>query len=216
MIGTDSMHALLTRRKAITLLGTSAASLLVARFSPAMAQGAQDSGDLAFVRQFSDQLIAVLNGSGSLADKRAATLPLVNQNVDVDGIARFALGRYWHLATPTQQQQFVELFHRVLLKSITDKLGEYQGVTVSLGAVTPHGAGRSAVSSTINRPGQPATKVDWVIDHVGGTPKVGDVIGEGVSLSITERQDYSSYLQRNNNNISALLAAMQRQATRNG
>ena len=218
MIGADTMLTpatpmLLNRRRAIALLGAGCAALLAGRFAPALAQ---DSGDEAFVRQFSQKLIAVLNGSGSLADKRAAILPLIDQNVDVDGIARFSMGRYWRMATPAQQQQFTALFHRVLLQSITDKLGEYQGVSVTLGATTPRGNGRSAVSTTIDRPGQPPTSVDWVIDHVGGSPRVSDVIGEGVSLSITQRGDYSSYLQRNGNNIQALLDAMQRQASHQG
>ena len=206
------MRTVVTRREALALLGAGGIALLTARFSaiPAHAQG---GGDEAFVRQFSQKLIAVLNGSGTLAQKRTEILPLIDQNVDVDGIARFCMGRYWRMATPAQQQKFTELFHRVLLKSITDKLGEYEGVSVVLGATTPRGNGLSAVSTTINRPGQPATNVDWVIDHIGGAPKVSDVIGEGVSLSITQRGDYSSYLQRNGNNIQALLDAMQRQAS---
>ena len=211
MIGADLMLMPLTRRKATALLGVACAAVVAGHFSPAMAQ---DSADEAFVRQLSEKLIAIINGPGSLAEKRTRILPLVDQNVDVAGIARFCLGRYWHVATPEQQQKFVQLFHRVLLNSITDKLGQYQGVTLAIGASTPHGPGRTAVGTTITRPGQPPTNVDWVISNVDGSPKVADVIGEGVSLSITQRGDYSSYLQRNGNNIDALLAAMQRQASR--
>jgi phospholipid transport system substrate-binding protein len=211
MIGTDTMLTLMPRRKALTLFGAGCAAILTSRFSPVLAQ---DSNDAAFVRHLSDELIRIINGPGSLADKRQQILPLIDQNVDVDGIGRFCLGRFWHLATPDQQQRFLKLFHHVLLNSITDKLGEYKGVRVDVGASTPRGPGETAVSTTIDRPGQPQTNVQWVIAQVGGRPKVADVIGEGVSLSLTQRGDYSSYLQRNNNNIDALLAAMQRQVTR--
>jgi phospholipid transport system substrate-binding protein len=205
------MLTLMTRRRALALLGAGCATILTQRFPPAFAQ---HSGAVAFVRQLSEKIIAVINGPGSLAEKRERILPLIDQNVDVDGIGRFCLGRFWRMATPQQQQKFLKLFHRVLLNSITDKLGEYKGVRVSTGASTPRGSGQTAVATVIERPGQPQTNVQWVIGQVGGTPKVQDVIGEGVSLSLTQRQDYSSYLQRNNNNIDALLAAMQRQAAR--
>ncbi len=209
MIGVDAMPTLLTRRKAMALLGAGCAVLLTARFSPVLGQ---EGGDTAFVRGLSEKLIAILNGPGSLADKRKQTLPLVDEYVDVDGIARFCLGRYWRMATPEQQQKFVSLFHQVLLNSISGKLGEYRGVRITTGSSTPRGNGLTAVSTVIDRPGQPQTNVQWVISHVAGVPKVADIIGEGVSLSITQRGDYSSYVQRNGNNIDALLRAMERQA----
>ncbi len=199
----------MTRRKILVLLGAGCAAALTSRFSPAKAQ---DGRDIAFVRQLSEKLIAIINGPGSLAEKRQQILPLIDQNVDVDGIARFCLGRYWRTATPEQQQKFLTLFHHVLLNSITGKLGDYQGVRISTGSSTPRGNGLTAVDTMIDRPGQPQANVQWVIAEVAGTPKVADVIGEGVSLSITQRGDYSSYLQRNGNNIDALLKAMERQA----
>jgi len=203
------MLTLITRRKALALMGAGCAALLASRFSPAMAQ---DTGDQAFVRQLSEKLIAVINGPGSLAAKKQQILPLIDKNVDVDGIARFCLGRYWHTATPAQQQKFLDLFHHVLLNSITGKLGQYEGVQIGVGGSTGRGNGLTAVTTTITRPGQPTTDVQWVIGHVDGAPRISDIIGEGVSLSITQRGDYSSYLQRNGNSVDALLKAMERQA----
>ena len=208
MIGAETMLTPMTRRRLAGLLAAGAA-VLMSRTAPALAADSASSG---FVRQLSEKLIAVINGSGSLAEKRQQILPLIDENVDVDGIGRFCLGRYWRMATPEQQQKFLQLFHRVLLNAITGKLGEYQGVRFDIGASAPRGPGQTMVSTTIYRPGQPQTNVQWVIAQVAGTPRVIDVIGEGVSLSITQRGDYSSYLQRNGNNIGVLLSAMQRQA----
>ena len=208
MIGAETMLTLTTRRRVAGLLAAGVA-VLGSRASPVLAADSVSSG---FVRQLSEKLIAVINGSGSLAEKRQQILPLIDQNVDVDGIGRFCLGRYWRMATPEQQQKFLQLFHRVLLNAITGKLGEYQGVRFDIGASAPRGPGQTMVNTTIYRPGQPQTNVQWVIAEVAGTPRVIDVIGEGVSLSITQRGDYSSYLQRNGNNIGVLLSAMQRQA----
>ncbi len=221
MIGADCMpdadqhplaphRAVPTRRRLGAAAGATACLALLLGSVSARAENA----DVAFVHQFGDKLVAVINGSGSTADKKQQIQPLIDQNVDVDGIAKFALGRYWRLATPSQQQQFVTLFHHVLLNTITGKLGEYQGVRFSVGGETPHGNAETQVATTIDRPGQPPADVDWVISHAGGAPRVEDVFGEGVSLSLTQRQDYSSYLSRNGNDINKLLGAMQRQAAR--
>jgi phospholipid transport system substrate-binding protein len=42
-------------------------------------------------------------------------------------------------------------------------------------------------------------------------PKIIDVIAEGTSLRLTQRQDYASYLTRNNNSVDALIDAMRQQ-----
>ena len=67
-------------------------------------------------------------------------------------MARFCLGRFWRTASPEQQQEYVELFHRVLVINITGKVGDYQGVSIKLGRAPPR-EGDIAVSTTVIRPG---------------------------------------------------------------
>ncbi|HEY0425914.1 MAG TPA: ABC transporter substrate-binding protein, partial [Rhodopila sp.] len=60
----------------------------------------------AFVKATGDKLVAVVNGRGSASAKRAQMTQVINSDVDVDGIGRFCLGRYWRQATPEQQKQY--------------------------------------------------------------------------------------------------------------
>ena len=60
----------------------------------------------------------------------------------MNGIAKFCLGRFWRTATPQQQQQFLDLFHRVLVLSIDLKMGEYKGVTFTIGRTVGREDGR--------------------------------------------------------------------------
>jgi phospholipid transport system substrate-binding protein len=50
-----------------------------------------------------------------------------------------------------------------------------------------------------------------VVGFDTGSPKITDVIAEGISLRVTQRSDYVSFLQRNNGNIDALIDAVRRQ-----
>ena len=47
---------------------------------------------------------------------------LFRQDFDVPGIARFVLGRYWRIATPAQQQEFLRLFTRYIVLAYSARL----------------------------------------------------------------------------------------------
>jgi phospholipid transport system substrate-binding protein len=174
---------------------------------PARAQGADPS---AFLKQFADRLVAIVNGPGDAASKRQLLQPVIDGDVDVDGIARFCLARAWSTATPAQQQTYVQLFHQVLLNNISGHLGEYKGVSYTMGGTHPQGDS-TLVDTVITRPTAPPANVSWLIGNANGAQKVLDVIAEGTSLRIQQRDDYTSYLHRHNNSIDALNAALQRQ-----
>ena len=190
-----------------------AASALLAPLglSPIAAAQAQAS-DAAFLQSLGDRLTAIVNGSGSTAEKKAEVLPILSHDVDVDAIGRFCLGRFWRTATPAQQQQYLTLFHQVLVNSITGKLGDYKGVSIAVGQTTPEN-GDSLVSTVINRPGQAPANVQWKVSDASGSPKVVDIVAEGVSLSLTQRSDYASYLAHNGDSVQALIGALTRQVS---
>lgn len=165
-----------------------------------------------FIRQTAARLMTIVNGPASDAEKRQQLQGIVDSAVDVPGVARFCLGRFWRLASPEQQQEYVRLFHDVLLNSITGKLGQYRGVKISVGQAHP-GQGGIVVASTVLRPNNAPNQVDWVVGTSSGAPKIEDVIAEGTSLRLTQRSDYASYLERNNNSVAALIAALRKQVS---
>jgi phospholipid transport system substrate-binding protein len=97
----------------------------------------------------------------------------------------------------------------VLLNNISGHLGEYRGVSFTMTGSQPQGED-TLVGTIINRPNQPAANVQWVV-RTAGAPKVLDLVAEGTSLRLTQRQDYASYLSRHGGSIDALIAAMKRQ-----
>jgi phospholipid transport system substrate-binding protein len=168
-----------------------------------------------FVQQTGDRLVAIVNGNLAAADKRRALTQIIEGTVDVDSVAQFCLGRFWRTATPDQQKRFVTAFHEVLVTNISAKLGEYQGVKMTVQRSRQQDAD-AVVTTVVERPNNPATNVDWVIEQPMTAPKIIDVVAEGTSLRLTQRQDYASYLTRNNNSVDALINAMKQQSAQNG
>jgi phospholipid transport system substrate-binding protein len=187
----------------------------VAALLPLSAQAQSADKAVAFVKSTGDRLVAVVNGPGSPSSKRSQMTQIIDSDVDVDGIGRFCLGRYWKQATSDQQKKYLALFHEVLVTNITAKLGEYQGVTFTMGRARPQDD-EAIVSTTVVRPNNAPTAVDWVIANPTGSPKIIDVVAEGTSLRLTQRQDYASYLTHNNGNVDALLTAMKNQVSQSG
>lgn len=207
---------MLTRRTSLTsFLGGLALAAGAAGLVPTARAQQATAEAVAFVDKTGKELLAVVNGPGSTQEKAAAATQIIDRAVDVDGVARFCLGRFWRTATPEQQRQYVQSFHHVLEVSITSKMGDYQGVTFTLGRAQPRDD-VVAVATTVFRPGNPPANVEWLVRMTGGSPKVVDVMAEGTSLRLTQRDDYDSFLSRNNNSIQALIDAMRRQASQSG
>ena len=208
---------MLTRR---SLLLLSAAATGFALLGPqlALAQAvAQGHGDAVseatdFVKRVGNELIDIVNGSASQSEKQKQLAPIVDNAVDVDAIAQFCLGRYWRSATPEQQQSYKQLFHAVLLNSVTSKLGDYTGVRFTMVRAQARDDG-VVVSTTIQRPNNAPNSVDFIISMASGSPKIVDLVAEGTSLRLTQRDDYTSYLSHNNNNVQALIDALKRQVS---
>ena len=195
-----------TRRN--LLLGA-AATFVLARtgLSPAFAQGFDAPG---FVKNFGREMVDIVNGPVPDSQKSAQLASAVERSVDVDAIARFCLGGSVRTATPAQLTEYVRLFHRVLIRSVIGHLGEYKGVTFSIGRTLPNPNGE-AVQSVVTRPSQAPANVQWVVANTPAGPKIVDVVAEGTSLRLTQRSDYASFLSHNGGNVAALIAAMQRQ-----
>ncbi len=196
-----------------TLLALTILAILPMAAGSAFAQTAEEAAS--FIQGLGNRLVAVVNGQGSAKDKSEALAKIVDQDVDVDGVARFCLGRFWHAATPQQQKEYQALFHKVLLISITSKMGEYKGVRFTIGRTTPRAEGQ-VVATTIAGPQRTPAEIDWVVKDVNGSPKIVDVIAEGTSLRLTQRSDYTSYLIHHNDSVQALVDALRRQVSANG
>ena len=166
-----------------------------------------------FVRTTADRMIGIIDGHEDSATKRARLQTVVDDSVDTQQIARFCLGRYWRRATPAQRQRFVQLFHQVLLDGVTGQISGYRGVRIDLGRATVQGE-TTTVQSTVHRPDQAAVSVDWVVASTAAGMRIRDVVAEGVSMRLTRRSDYVSYLERNGSKIGSLIAAMQTELKR--
>jgi phospholipid transport system substrate-binding protein len=198
----------LPRRTALLAAGP----LLAAIAAPARAQVADVGRASAFIQQTGAELVAAINDTrASLAQRRERVAAVLRRAVDIQGVGRFILGRWWRQASPQEQAQYMRLFEETLIRNLSARFGEYQGVRFSLGRTQQRTEDDVLVNTIVERPNSQPFGLDWRVGDVGGQPKIVDVIAEGVSLRLTQRSEYSSVVTRNNGQIQALLTEMQRQ-----
>ena len=182
----------------------SCAAFLVATFivaaAPALAadEPAVVSPDQAeaFVRDLSQKAIAVLRDSSKSEEEREAIFRgLLKTGFDMKFIGRFVLGVNWRRATPQQREDYQALFNDYVLKTYSARLGGFTNEEFQVTGSQPAGKRDVMVDSKVLRKDGPPISANWRVRLVDGEPKVIDVVVEGVSMSISQRQEFASVVQ---------------------
>ncbi|PKU22480.1 MlaC/ttg2D family ABC transporter substrate-binding protein [Telmatospirillum siberiense] len=128
---------------------------------------------------------------------------------DIPEIGRFVLARYWRVATPDQQQEFLSLFEDITVLTWAKRFQDYNGESLETLSATKDGDRNWSVDSHILRNQGPPIPVQWRLkEGDNGSFRIVDIIVEGVSMAITYRSDYASAMQTNGGKIDGLLSIM--------
>jgi phospholipid transport system substrate-binding protein len=168
----------------------------------------------AFIQSTGEELVAVLNSNAPVTERREQVAAILRRAVDIEGTGRFILGRWWRVATPAEQQEYLRLFEESLIRNLASRFGEFQGVRFSIGRSQARTEEDVLVTTLVERPNTAPLTLDWRVAEVNGQPRIVDLVAEGSSLRLTQRSEYSSVIQRGGNQVSALLAAMRAQNER--
>lgn len=160
-----------------------------------------------FVATLGQEAIQVLGPNVPAAQRLARFRQLFHADFDVPGIGQFVLGRYWRAATPQEQQEFLGLFQEYIVRAYSARLSEYAGEPFRVLGARPNGD-ETIVSSEIVRSNGSPVIVDWHLINRGGRFLITDVYVGGVSMKVTQRDEFSSIIQRNGGRVDALLAQL--------
>ncbi len=174
--------------------------LFVSQINPSLATDSAKS----FIEDLGRRAIESLTKPGASQSQLESNFQsLLEEGFDVQAIGQFVMGRYWNRMSPDQQDRFIPRFKNRLKKSYANRFQEYRGVEFKVKEARQEGH-YIIVSSTIQKPGGPLTPVDWRVRD----GKIHDVKVEGVSMSITIRDEYSALVQSNNGDIEKFLSVL--------
>lgn len=170
----------------------------------ASAQDLDGAGN--FLQNLADQALAVL-ARQDISDEQAVeeAQRLLRTGFDLQTIGRFVLGRYWNMATDDQRREYMALFERMVLTTYTSRFNEYEGSTFDVGEARAINERDMVIASVLNRPGAPPLNISWRVRQRPDGFQIIDVSVEGVSMAVTQRNDFASVIQRNGGRFEALL-----------
>jgi len=163
----------------------------------------------AFINGLAERAIAgLLDKSSSRHDREIRFRALLADGFDVPLIARFVMGRYWRVASEAERAEYLQLFEDFIVATYSQRFGEYAGENLKVVNTRATPDGEAWVLSDLLRPSGPPVKVEWRLRKEGSSFKITDVVVEGVSMSITQRDDFSATIQRAGGRVDALLAQL--------
>ena len=179
-----------------SILVVAAAGMLILSSAPAAAATVEKSRQL--ITWLGEQAIDVLSDRDATLENREATFhDLLRDGFDLDYIGRFVLGRSWRKANKVQRTDYLTLFGKFVVKTYARRLGEFSGETFAVKSARTAGKrGDVVVQTQIIRPGKPPLATDWRVREIKGKHKIIDVVVEGISMAITQRQDFAAVTHR--------------------
>jgi phospholipid transport system substrate-binding protein len=181
--------------------------ILAALAAPIQARAAA-SDPAGFISDLGERAINVLTSTKSEPERETAFRKLFDEGFDVPGIARFVLGPYWRTATDAQRDEFTKLFEAYIIHAYVVRFSAYSGQQLKVTGSRPEGDNALVNSQITGINNSPPVKVDWRVAKLDTGYKITDVIVEGVSMAVTERQEFASVIQRGGGQLEALLKAL--------
>jgi phospholipid transport system substrate-binding protein len=141
-----------------------------------------------------------------MEEKNAVFKKLFTENLDLDFIGKYVLGRYWRTATPQQKKDFINLYKEFNVKTWSKRFDEFKGKSfVFEGAFPSSNKGQVFVNTSVPMPEGKPVSVKWRVYERRGELKVIDIIIENVSLAQTARNEYTSFIAKSPDGIEGLL-----------
>ncbi len=136
---------------------------------------------------------------------------IATENVDIKALGLYTLGSIRKKIDPNTLEKYQNLFEKYFLKTLTSRLSEYSSQKFEIIDSEQKSATYTIVKSKIAESiKSPEIKVDWrVYTKDPQKPLIRDLIVEGLSLARTQKEEFSSILISNNNDVNELLKKLE-------
>ena len=136
---------------------------------------------------------------------------IAKETVDIRGIGFYTLGAIRKNLSDNEKTKYSELFENYFLKSFSSRLSEYTNPEIDVQDKEVLNEKYTIVNSILKATNErPEIKITWRVYTKDPTnPLIRDLIIEGLSLARTQKEEFASILNSNNNDINALFKVLE-------
>ena len=165
-----------------------------------------------FVNELVKDAISKLSDKNFNNDQKASFIEKIAlENVDIKALSLYTLGELRKSSSTDDILKYQEAFEKYFLKSLTSRLTDYSSSKFEILGDDKKSTNYTIVNSQISpQDGGPEIKIDWrIYTKNPEKPLIRDLIVEGLSLARTQKEEFASILNSNNNEIAILIKKLE-------
>ena len=164
-----------------------------------------------FVQSTVNRASKILSENLSKDEKINKLKIIAEETVDISGIGFYTLGSIRKNLNDDQKNKYSKLFREYFLKSFSSRLSEYTNPEIDVLSKEALNKNYTIVNSLLKGTSErPEVKIDWrVYTKNPENPLIRDLIIEGLSLARTQKEEFASILNSNDNDINALFKTLE-------
>lgn len=146
----------------------------------------------AYVDKILNEFVTIASNSNFSDDvKISKAKALITDNLDVDWMSKFVLGRYRRGLAPEEMTKFTSTYREYVVAIYASAVKQYKGQKVEVTNIKNIAENEYAVKTSIVRSGQDPLLIDYMVRvYPGNVYKVFDVVTEGVSLITSQQAEF--------------------------
>ena len=164
-----------------------------------------------FVQSTVNRASEILSKNISKDEKIQKLKNIAKETVDIRGVGFYSLGSARKNLNNDQKKKYIELFESYFLKSFSSRLAEYTNPEIDVISKEVLNENYTIVNSLLVATSErPEVKIDWrIYTKNPDNPQIRDLIIEGLSLARTQKEEFTSILNSNDNDINALFKTLE-------
>ena len=164
-----------------------------------------------FVQSTVNRASEILSKNISKEEKMSGLKIIAKETVDIRGIGFYSIGSTRKVLNENQKQKYFDLFENYFLKSFSSRLSEYTNPKIEVQGKNVINKNYTIVNSIlVSSADRPEIKIDWrIYTKNPDNPLIRDLIIEGLSLARTQKEEFTSVLRSNDDDINALFKTLE-------
>tara|TARA_B100000989_G_scaffold272157_1_gene229391 strand:+ start:56 stop:643 length:588 start_codon:yes stop_codon:yes gene_type:complete len=165
-----------------------------------------------FVQSTVNRASKLLSEDISKDEKIKKLKSIAKETVDIKGIGFYTLGVKRKSLNDEEKKKYSQLFEEYFLKSFSSRLAEYTNPEIDVMNKEKLNDNYTIVNSVLKATNErPEINIDWrIYTKNPDNPLIRDLIIEGLSLARTQKEEFSSVLSSNNDNIESLFKVLEK------
>ena len=163
-----------------------------------------------FITEIVDEAKEILVATNSKEFKEKKLSEIAKKTADIKGIGMYTLGKYRKNLTDDQLNEYNELFEKYFLRSFASRLSDYSDPKIQVVSSEVLSPKYTMVNSVLLATEQkPEIKISWrIYTKNPEKPLIRDLIVEGLSLARTQKEEFASIIESDDQNINKLFSTL--------